>query len=515
MDTAAQIAARYGATVAPGVVVQRLPTGVSSRPYPVWEGNKLVYPDWKAEAERSKLAGIRRSHAARKRGMAQDQALMARLVEMLGAGMRPPAIAAATGLKPDQVYRLLHQAGHRVPRDAAQVQQSVQRMNDHRRASVAAVDGVRAAQIRALVAQGADVVRIAAEVGLTDGSWLRRIIRRACPEFVFGRGPKLAGAGMTQRRAAQLDHIRRLVAEGVAVEAIGAAIGVGNSRHLTRLIRAAVPGFRFRDRQALIRDLAAEGAGVEAIGAAIGVRDVKHLRRVIREAVPGFDFDRDKPASGLAGRDAEVARLYPGMTRAAVAERLGLTLPQVIAALMRARRAGLLAAGPDRRAQAKAGDRVLDLHARGLSAEAIARECGLGRKAVALRLRAAGERALGDRFKAAQDRLAELPALVAGGLSTAAIAAHWGRKVSYVHSLACKHGIALGRAASPAVAVRRERVREMYLAGETHARMLAVLGCHASTLSDDIKALGLSGGSGHRKRGSQRKAAADAERRAA
>ena len=51
MDLVAEIAARYGAVIAPGVTVQRLPTGASARPYPVWnpDKNRLDVPDWQEQ----------------------------------------------------------------------------------------------------------------------------------------------------------------------------------------------------------------------------------------------------------------------------------------------------------------------------------------------------------------------------------------------------------------------------------------------------------------------------------
>lgn len=517
MTDAAEIAARYGATVAPGVTVQRLPTGASARPYPVWDEQKgaLVVPDWQEQREQLKRAGMRRSRAAAKRGAALDAQLIARMVEMQAQGMRPASIAEAVGLKVDQVYRALRAAGHPFERQPKLMQDLARPMIEARLAQVEAQDAARLAQIRELVAKGASVPQIGIALGLADGPWLRRIIRRACPDFVFGRGIKVGDGSMTQRRAQQLQQIRALVQDGADLERIAQVVKVANLRYLRRLVRAAVPDFAFgdSDRPQTIRRLAAEGATWRDIGAAIKVRDERHLRRCIRDVLPDFDFSRGKE-SPTAARDAEVARLYPTMSRGEVAARMGLTLSQVMNAIRRARDAGLLPAGPDRRAQAKVGDRVLDLHRQGLSIEAIAAETGLGLRAVGNRVRATGDAALGSKYKAARARAAELPGLVAQGMTAAQIAAHWGRKVSYVHSLACKLRIEMVRPQSDVAAARRELVRHLYAKGMTYREMSALLKVNASTLADDIKQLDLE----RRRPGRVKRAAeapAEAERRAA
>ena len=115
-DTSAilsEIAARYGVAVAPGVTVQRIAPGVSSRPLPVWDEakNQLIIPDWKTRKEAHKVAAIKRSAAARRRGQALDAAHEARLRDMHAQGWRVPAMAVALDVGEAQCRALLARLG--------------------------------------------------------------------------------------------------------------------------------------------------------------------------------------------------------------------------------------------------------------------------------------------------------------------------------------------------------------------------------------------------------------------
>lgn len=547
MESVADIAARYGASIAPGVVVQRLPTGVSSRPYPVWDGekNQLVVPDWKEEAERQKRAGIRRNQAARKRGMAQDAALMARLIEMHAAGMRPPAIAAATGLKPDQVYRLLRAAGHRIERvNPGPSPETLRRL----------------AEVRALVAQGKTRDEIAAALGFAQVRYLGQFVQRHAPDLVLPAvrrakgGPVIAGPGRWDGfREGQEARIRALLAEGADEAAIGAALGIA-SRHLRRVIRRVVPDHVFSAAERF-PELAERDAKIRRLIATMTVRDVagfmgltlgqaaasvrrSHAAGLIAADVAEARAARQTRAPGdkLVRRDAEVLPLVRDASYAEVGARLGLTLSQVKASVKRLRAEGKLppawaermpmrVASMNGAAPRKATPtaRILALAAEGVTIERIMAETGARRGTIRSVLARAGRAVVNERGAPRAARLAELPVLVAKGLTGAEIAARWGVDVQYVYRMASGAKIGLGYNAaswnkgevSPRVAARRERVRQLYTGGATYAVMRAALHVSMGTLAADIKALGLSGTSGYAL--SRRRPAPDAvsERRAA
>lgn len=386
-ESIAEIAARYGATVAPGLAVQRFAMGLSSRPLPVWDGakNKLVTPDWQEQKAAARKAGAKAGRARADKARANDAERLQKLCDMHDAGARVPAMAAALGISRDYVYALLARMGRKMERDPAQYVASAKRMVDGRRALMEAQAAERSAWIVALVAGGADEAAIRAALGMADRDWVRKLIRRAVPDFVF--------------------EVRK---------------------------------------------------------------------------------------RGRAPRADRVAARSRGTGEAQTA------------AVLAARNAG-----------------VLSRHDAGDTVEAICDAIGLSRLVVARLLRNADlvPRYADDMAHAA--RIAELPQLVAQGMTAAQIGARWGRTVKAVHSIAARAKISLrpphahnkGKV-SEAVARRREWVAAMVRRGASDAEMLAVLKLHPSTLSEDIRVLGLSGaryGMKKRKDGS----AAPRERRAA
>lgn len=102
---AAEIAARYGAKVARGVTVQRLPMGASARPLPVWNGKKLIYPErvgknglmWKRYGNKDAIGNPRAVAAA--------QARRPLVAEAHGRGLTIAMIAAELDVAPDVVAR--------------------------------------------------------------------------------------------------------------------------------------------------------------------------------------------------------------------------------------------------------------------------------------------------------------------------------------------------------------------------------------------------------------------------
>ncbi|MES2814513.1 MAG: hypothetical protein V4720_06425 [Pseudomonadota bacterium] len=526
MDLAAEIAARYGAGLLPGVTVQRMPMGASARPLPVWDPkkNQLVVPDWKEQRDRERVASIKRSLAGRRRGMAQDQALMARLIDMHGQGLRLPAIAEAAGLTADQVYRLLRSAGYRVERrDPGPAPATLQRI----------------AAIRLLIAEGKSRDAIATAVGFADVKYLAQFCRRHATDLVLptrrqvARGPSRdMSKAWAEYRDRQAAEVRALVAAGASEAAMLQALKLNSRQHLRRLVAGIAPEHVFPvvDR---FPGLAARDARICRLVATMTFLDVAELEgltlgqvsaSVKRSRLAGLippevaagcanRQRRKMPKGAMAKRDALILPLVRDLTYAEVGARLGLRIHQVKAGVVRLRAAGLLPPGWARRMPMRPSSengstprfkertaRILDLHREGCTVDRISAELGAPHRAVSRTIEAAGLVPSYAHLAPRLARLAELPALVAQGLTGAQIARHWGTGLPYVYKLACKAKISLGRnaishnagAVSPHVAARRAEVRALYLAGATHAVMLGRLQVSHATLCNDIRALGLS-----------------------
>lgn len=95
---AEEVAARYGVAVRKGAVAQ-VPRGVSGRPLPVWDGHRLVYPDW----DRKAIEKAKRAEQARRMRLARvDDVVLARrarVAELHAAGASVGEIAEALQAK--------------------------------------------------------------------------------------------------------------------------------------------------------------------------------------------------------------------------------------------------------------------------------------------------------------------------------------------------------------------------------------------------------------------------------
>ena len=124
MTTAAEIAARYGAAVAPGCVVQKIPRGHSSMPKYIWDGvtNALVLDmprgDAREHGKREWQRGIsfyagRGRHIAKMKQAAAERREAAKVVilEMHERGLTPTEIVAAGVGGQAFVYSLVKELG--------------------------------------------------------------------------------------------------------------------------------------------------------------------------------------------------------------------------------------------------------------------------------------------------------------------------------------------------------------------------------------------------------------------
>lgn len=491
-DLAAAIAARYGASLSPGTVVQYCATGQSARPYPVWDEGKqaLIVPDWKEQAAARKRVGIRASAAARRRGKAMDEALVARLRDLHATGASAPAMAVALGLRDHAVRTLLGQFGLKVERVApGPTPQTVARI----------------ALISGMIAAGKSRAAIAEAAGFADIKYLGQFVHRSMPGTVLPA---------TQRR-----NPKRLLA----------GPGCGGAG------RADAMAYRV-DQADRIRAMVAEGVDLAAIGAALDIRNQPYLRRVVRAAVPGIALP-NAAKGDFTDRDATILKLLPDRSVRDVAQRMGLTKNQVMAGVKRLRAIGALPSSasvrdgdPARRmgrgrrpgaaVHVERNAAIMALHMSGATVEAIMRDTGLSREVIKRVVRKSGDSIRNDRMTLPALRLSQLPDLVARGMTGQQIADLWGCKLATVYALASRGGVSLNgtmRAhnsgtVTPRVAARREMIRTMIRRGMTHAQMLEILQINQSTLSYDIKAAGLSGTSAYTL---SRRKGRDAERRAA
>lgn len=237
-ETAEQIADRYGAALAPGVAVQKIPRGASSRPLPVWDGRKLIVPDWKEERERAKRASLR---AVRCTKAAQRRAEVRRLH---GEGCTMAQIQAALGITYRQVKNDLYHLGLRAHVDHAAISDKLRDVANQRAAE-------RLAMVARMIEEGADEAAITAALGVTDRSWARRMIRRVKPDFPFQnrrRGgvkgkPLTVRRGPTKAQREMAAKINRLLAQGLDRSAIRDRLGLTHGAvqgHFYRLAKAGL-----------------------------------------------------------------------------------------------------------------------------------------------------------------------------------------------------------------------------------------------------------------------------------
>lgn len=296
---AAEVAARYGVAVRPGAVAQ-VPRGASGRPLPVWDGHRLIYPEW----DRKKVERAAKVEAARKSRLARlDPDVLARRerVAALHAEGATVAQMAETLSVKEAVIR--YDLGHlgltpnrAKPRDPAEELRSLIARGFTRREDLAAELGWTVNWL-SRVAAGAKIALPGAE----RQSKPRRVERQV-------EAMKLARQG---KAAARREVIARLYGEGADLQAVMAATGAAKStvqRDLKilglgkRRVRAAkvAPVVRLsvvatEERRAAVSRLVAEGLNQKQIRARLGMavdtlqRDLKALKlRCVAPAGKGF-----------------------------------------------------------------------------------------------------------------------------------------------------------------------------------------------------------------------------------
>lgn len=453
-ETPAQIAARYGATVAPGLTVQRLPRGASSWPLPVWDGHALRYPD----PEQGKRLGWRGGNSG---GLGNPRTVAAALE-------RRPKVAQlhAEGLSDSQIADALGARIDAIRTDRRHLGLSANPPHVAKRED-------RLDRLRSLFAAGHTPAQIAAILGRSE-NYIRRVAAQA--------GIALPPAPRRRDKAQQAVR-RKLIPKGRAED------------------QAEARRKRDRARNALKR-AAAKAAGHVSLKEA---RDARHAK--VREAhAAGLSIPATVEATGLSHRRIWQDRKDMGLppTEADLELRRESRVRTIERMNRRRRQRAARKEAPRQRYAVLAAD-VLTRAGAGATVESIAAAMGISPRRVAGALRRAGLTPDYDRSRAWQARERELRERVAQGQVGAEIAAAMGISLSTLYSYAHRKGVSLleagGRApcnvgsVSPKVASRREKVAQLRAEGLTLDAMQAALQVSRATLSNDIAALGLAGSS--------------------
>lgn len=311
--------------------------GATSRPLPVWDGAKLVYP----ESARRELKAV--TFGRRAASLAAQQSQRRQRVAALHAqGLTTAAIADELSVHARTIredLRALALEPHRAPR-----------VMPPRPAAPHPAIEARKLRIAALAAEGRTADEISADVRLSAKA-VRAISRHM--GVAIAKRPKVF-----REAAAKREEVRLLVAQGRTQAEICKALGMAANTlraHLNRLGISAfdVPTGRARDgaradiarrrqavddRRAQLAALAGEGLSVADIAARVGVhertvrRDLRTLGvKVIRPA-PAEHVRRKRAADDLppllraqAERRARLAELHAaGLGRAAIRAELGI-----------------------------------------------------------------------------------------------------------------------------------------------------------------------------------------------
>ncbi len=305
-ESAAAIAARYGATVAPGVAVQVVPRGASARPLPVWvEGKGLVYPDlagtcggnWRKPGNKG---GRGNPHA-----VAAKEARAPRLVALHAQGLSMPQISAALGVDRNAIRDQLRELGL-TPHDgfAVRREQRLVRLRSlvaagHSDRDIAELMDLTVKRVRAWAKEEGVTLRLAVPERLPQASRAgagrprtfddaeRKARKRAYARAAYARriGRDPAEPSRDERAAARRAEVARLHAEGLSSTATARALNIAvrlvqeDRRHLGL---GPTQGDAAR-RAELNAALAARNAGKDTAARRARVADLRNQGRSLPE----------------------------------------------------------------------------------------------------------------------------------------------------------------------------------------------------------------------------------------
>lgn len=312
---AADVAARYGLTAINPAVVQRVPTGVSGLPQPIWDGKALAYVQ--PQGWRVQKPG---ATSAKRHGLV-DPAVHARrerVAEMVAAGASDYQIADSMGVDVQliRIDRKVMRLAANVVRHTGPSTQTQIRM---RRVKELAAEGKTTAEMMEILGVSRDTVRnLAREVGVE----LQHL-----------------GRSDVARSAARTARIAEMIAAGAGRAEIVADLGISVKQVRNLALKAGLDFPDWQPRVARKKGLAPEGKRAARHAAlrcmAVGTLRVPEIAAALRAdlgfAVSAEIVRRDLRDLGLKARDlraevsAKVAVRSPRQLRLDVLRGMDLT----------------------------------------------------------------------------------------------------------------------------------------------------------------------------------------------
>lgn len=213
-ETAAEIAARYGATVAPGVEVQQIERGVSSFVTPVWDGTHLVSGESRAEYMARMKRITTQNMSAQNRKLARSRkspkvaARRAKVAELHAQGLSNAQIIEQTGQSAETLWNDLKSQG--LHANKPEPKRSV------------ADDGAIVAKVRECIEGGLSLAKTASQIGISVHS-ARYIRDQHGFKNLERKDPAARKRGQTaryRRSAENLARVKAAIADGNGFNAI-------------------------------------------------------------------------------------------------------------------------------------------------------------------------------------------------------------------------------------------------------------------------------------------------------
>ncbi|MEO1952206.1 hypothetical protein [Thioclava sp.] len=213
-ETAAEIAARYGATVAPGVEVQQIERGVSSFVTPVWDGTHLVSGESRAEYMARMKRITTQNMSAQNRKLARSRkspkvaARRAKVAELHAQGLSNSQIIEQTGQSAETLWNDLKSQG--LHANKPEPKRSV------------ADDGEIVAKVRECIEGGLSLAKTASQIGISVHS-ARYIRDQHDLKPLKQKDPAARKRGQTARyrkSAENLARVKAAIADGHGFDAI-------------------------------------------------------------------------------------------------------------------------------------------------------------------------------------------------------------------------------------------------------------------------------------------------------
>lgn len=466
---AAEVSARYGVAVKP-CAVQVVPQGASGIPLPVWDGSRLIVPDWREKRQRM---AVNRAKEARRAGAASDTRtvdLRDKIAALYAQGMTDGEMAAVLGKSAAviaQHRRFLRLTPIRKyvlpPENPAQIRRRrVRELHDlgRDRVQIAALLGVNARVLSADAKALGIALALPAKVAVPRRQPGAQPQRRARRGDSNAASRERANAVRMAAAAVKRDEVLGLLASGLGFHEVAAQTGF-TPRHVRYLDRknrlaAGMPTLRVEALRADVSRLAAQGLSRTDIVAELQ-RSRRSVNRHLAELGYQFgDLPGDAAVAEVSARHREIegrlrAMLARGMTRADMAADMGMARKRLSIWLAR------IGIGQ--------GDVYGDDRARGSGAQKLAQHD-------ALRARVAD--------------------MVRSGMALAEIAAAVGRPAHSVRMLAHFAGVCLAEESEVGAATaRRAQIVQMAGQGKSRQDIMEALGIDRHRLAYDLRIMKL------------------------